>query len=107
MFLSSASLPQGKSVTLNLTDPESFKKTPVTIKEGVEYRCVLPFDTQRSDWAVLTRSITSVGITFKVNGEIINGLRYIQIVKRAGVKGTSHFTHCTRITLAESNFTWY
>ncbi|BEJ14056.1 hypothetical protein CspHIS471_0312300 [Cutaneotrichosporon sp. HIS471] len=40
------------------------KKEPVTIKEGVEY---------------------SVGITFVVENEIVSGLRFLQVVKRAGV----------------------
>lgn len=30
----------------------------------------------------------SVRITFKVNHSIISGVRYIQVVKRAGIKGT-------------------
>ena len=28
-----------------------------------------------------------VGITFKVSGVVISGLRYIHIVKRAGIRG--------------------
>lgn len=38
----------------------------MTIKEGVEY---------------------SVGITFVVENEIASGLRFLQVVKRAGVTG--------------------
>ncbi|OBZ76775.1 4-hydroxybenzoate polyprenyltransferase, mitochondrial [Grifola frondosa] len=66
--LASSSLPPGKQLKMNLQDPtalESIKKNPVTIKEGVEY---------------------NVRITFKVNHSIISGVRYIQVVKRAGVK---------------------
>ena len=33
-------------------------------------------------------SDVSVRITFKVNHSIISGVRYIQVVKRAGLKGT-------------------
>lgn len=40
--------------------------TTVTIKEGVEY---------------------SVGIKFRVKSEIVSGLKYLQVVKRAGVTG--------------------
>ncbi|RXW24633.1 hypothetical protein EST38_g1214 [Candolleomyces aberdarensis] len=66
--LASLTLPAGKSVVINLADSArlaSLKKNPLTIKEGVEY---------------------NVRITFKVNHSIISGVRYIQVVKRAGVK---------------------
>ncbi|TFK55825.1 E set domain-containing protein [Heliocybe sulcata] len=66
--LVSPSMPPGKRLHLNLQDPaqvQEFKKNPVTIKEGVEY---------------------NVRITFKVNHSIISGVRYLQVVKRAGVK---------------------
>ncbi|KAH8830713.1 immunoglobulin E-set [Flagelloscypha sp. PMI_526] len=69
MELHSPTLPPGKKIELDLTDParvkESTKKHPVVIKEGVEY---------------------NVSIVFKVNHSIISGVRYIQVVKRAGVK---------------------
>ncbi|EJD53994.1 E set domain-containing protein [Auricularia subglabra TFB-10046 SS5] len=68
LFLTSPTLPAGKTVSLDLTDKaglDTLKKTPLNIKEGVEY---------------------NVGITFKVNHSIISGVRYIQVVKRAGVK---------------------
>ncbi|KAH8920580.1 E set domain-containing protein [Atractiella rhizophila] len=52
-------------IRLDLKNVADFKKNPVTIKEGVEY---------------------SVQIIFKVNHAIVSGLRYIQVVKRAGVK---------------------
>ncbi|KAI0720266.1 rho GDP-dissociation inhibitor [Cerioporus squamosus] len=66
--LASPTLPAGKHLVMNLQDPAelaSFKKNPVTIKEGVEY---------------------NVRITFKVNHSIISGVRYMQVVKRSGVK---------------------
>ncbi|TEB35592.1 rho GDP-dissociation inhibitor [Coprinellus micaceus] len=66
--LGSATLPAGKAIVFELSNPAKIaelKKTPITIKEGVEY---------------------NVRITFKVNHSIISGVRYIQIVKRAGVK---------------------
>ncbi len=53
---------------MDLTSPENlqkFRKEPVTIKEGIEY---------------------SVEIAFKVEGGLISGIKYLQIVKRAGVK---------------------
>jgi len=64
--LTSATLPPGKKLVLDLTSHQNQnKKDPFTIKEGVEY---------------------NVRITFKVNHSIISGVRYIQVVKRAGVK---------------------
>ncbi|KIP12638.1 hypothetical protein PHLGIDRAFT_27081 [Phlebiopsis gigantea 11061_1 CR5-6] len=66
--LASPSMPQGKTLVMNLQDKaqiDSLKKNPVTIKEGVEY---------------------NVRINFKVNHSIISGVRYMQVVKRAGVK---------------------
>jgi len=68
MFLTSPTLPEGKTISLDLQDPsllETYKKTPITIKEGVTY---------------------NVGVTFKVNHGIISGVRYIHVVKRTGVK---------------------
>ncbi|KAF9534148.1 immunoglobulin E-set [Crepidotus variabilis] len=66
--LGSPTLPAGKTITFNINDQAALaeiKKNPIVIKEGVEY---------------------NVRITFKVNHSIISGVRYIQIVKRAGVK---------------------
>ncbi|KIK55593.1 hypothetical protein GYMLUDRAFT_47808 [Collybiopsis luxurians FD-317 M1] len=67
--LDSKTLPSGKKISLDLSDPAKIaaetKKNPVTIKEGVEY---------------------NVRIKFRVNHSIISGVRYIQVVKRAGVK---------------------
>jgi len=67
LFLSSPSL-NGRTIELDLTNTtaiEALKKNPVNIKEGVEY---------------------NVGIRFKVNHSIISGMRYMQVVKRAGLK---------------------
>ncbi|KJA30076.1 hypothetical protein HYPSUDRAFT_126072, partial [Hypholoma sublateritium FD-334 SS-4] len=66
--LASPTLPPGKEIIFNLNDPERLadtKKNPIIIKEGIEY---------------------NVRITFKVNHSIISGVRYSQLVKRAGVK---------------------
>ncbi|KAF9075999.1 rho GDP-dissociation inhibitor [Rhodocollybia butyracea] len=71
--LVSDTLPAGKSIVLDLkeTSAAATTKKPVaikdsvTIKEGIEY---------------------NVRIKFKVNHSIISGVRYIQVVKRAGVK---------------------
>ncbi|KZT37639.1 E set domain-containing protein, partial [Sistotremastrum suecicum HHB10207 ss-3] len=68
LFLVSPSLPAGKKISININDEAALsdlKKNPIHIKEGVEY---------------------NVGITFKVNHSIISGVRYIHVVKRAGVK---------------------
>ncbi|TFK29343.1 rho GDP-dissociation inhibitor [Coprinopsis marcescibilis] len=66
--LASQTLPPGKKLAFNLADAAALaalKKNPVIIKEGIEY---------------------NVRITFKVNHSIISGVRYIQIVKRSGMK---------------------
>ncbi|KAJ3808791.1 immunoglobulin E-set [Lentinula lateritia] len=67
--LVSSTLPAGKAISLDLSEPTKIaaetKKNPVVIKEGVEY---------------------NVRIRFRVNHSIISGVRYIQVVKRAGVK---------------------
>ncbi|KAJ3992269.1 immunoglobulin E-set [Lentinula boryana] len=67
--LVSSTLPAGKTISIDLSDPAKVaaetKKNPVVIKEGIEY---------------------NVRIKFRVNHSIISGVRYIQVVKRAGVK---------------------
>lgn len=66
--LGSPTLPPGKTIVFELSDPAKIaelKKTPITIKEGVEY---------------------NVRISFKVNHSIISGVRYLQVVKRSGIK---------------------
>ncbi|KAI0660843.1 rho GDP-dissociation inhibitor [Cubamyces menziesii] len=66
--LASPTLPAGKHLVMNLQDHAqiaSLKKNPITIKEGVEF---------------------NVRINFKVNHGIISGVRYIQVVKRSGIK---------------------
>ncbi|KAH9850730.1 rho GDP-dissociation inhibitor [Lenzites betulinus] len=65
--LASATLPAGKHLVMNLQDANEIaglKKHPITLKEGIEF---------------------NVRIKFKVNHSIISGVRYIQVVKRAGV----------------------
>ncbi|OSD04388.1 rho GDP-dissociation inhibitor [Trametes coccinea BRFM310] len=65
--LVSPTLPPGRHLVMNLQDRaglENLKKHPITIKEGVEY---------------------NVRMTFRVNHSIISGVRYIQVVKRAGI----------------------
>ncbi|KAK5621692.1 hypothetical protein CRENBAI_020117 [Crenichthys baileyi] len=51
-------------------DLENFKKNPFTLKEGVEYR---------------------IKINFKVNKDIVSGLKYMQQTFRKGVKGKDGF----------------
>ncbi|KAG8709169.1 hypothetical protein FRC08_018496 [Ceratobasidium sp. 394] len=68
LFLTSPTLPPGKTISLDLTNTafeETYKKNPITIKEGVEY---------------------NVGIKFRITGTVVSGLRYIHVVKRAGIK---------------------
>ncbi|KAJ8264141.1 hypothetical protein GJAV_G00145650 [Gymnothorax javanicus] len=53
-------------LVLDLTgDLPSLKKTPVVLKEGVEYK---------------------IKISFKVNKEIVSGLKYVQHTSRKGIK---------------------
>ncbi|KAG0228722.1 hypothetical protein BGW42_002014 [Actinomortierella wolfii] len=53
-------------VVLDLTQPdEELRKHPFTIKEGVEYR---------------------MKVTFRVNNSIVSGLKYLQVVKRKGIR---------------------
>ncbi|KAK0190860.1 immunoglobulin E-set [Armillaria mellea] len=66
--LHSSTLPPGKTLIFHLADKAKLadlKKNPITIKEDIEY---------------------NVRISFKVNHSIISGVRYIQVVKRAGIK---------------------
>lgn len=68
LALESASAPNGK-VQLDLSNLtqaqlDEVKKSPLTIKEGVEY---------------------NVAISFSVGQEVLSGLKYIHVVKRAGV----------------------
>ncbi|KAF5321379.1 hypothetical protein D9619_000761 [Psilocybe cf. subviscida] len=65
--LDSPTLPAGRKIVFDLKDVAKLadtKKNPIIIKEGIEY---------------------NVRITFKVNHSIISGVRYIQVVKRAGI----------------------
>lgn len=55
-------------VVINLDSPgalESLSGKPFTIKEGAEYR---------------------MRVRFRVQHEVISGLRYLQLVKRKGIK---------------------
>ncbi|KAI9000873.1 rho GDP-dissociation inhibitor [Trametes punicea] len=66
--LVSPSLPPGRRLVMDLQDQAqlaSLKNNPITIKEGVEY---------------------NVRINFRVNHSIISGVRYIQVVKRSGIR---------------------
>ncbi|KAF8351271.1 immunoglobulin E-set [Amanita rubescens] len=63
--LMSPTLPPGKTITLDAKSVVETKKNPIHIKEGVEY---------------------NVRIGFKANHSIVTGLRYIQLVKRSGIK---------------------
>eukprot|EP00920_Eleutheroschizon_duboscqi_P022736 GHVT01055422.1.p1 GENE.GHVT01055422.1~~GHVT01055422.1.p1 ORF type:complete len:207 (-),score=15.21 GHVT01055422.1:264-884(-) len=82
-------------IVMDLTNPETLqrhKKEPITIKEGIEY---------------------SVEIAFKVEGGVVSGVKYLQIVKRAGLKvdklesmigsyGPSNDLHVKRFVSEES-----
>lgn len=67
LSLHSDSLPSGP-ITLDLSNPSAVSeatKKPITIKEGAEY---------------------SVELKFKVEGGVVSGLQYLQVVKRSGIK---------------------
>ncbi|KAG8691666.1 hypothetical protein FRC11_013277 [Ceratobasidium sp. 423] len=67
LFLTSPTLPAGKTITLDLTDPQALakvKKEPIVIKQGVEY---------------------SVGVRFIIENDVISGLRYLHAVKCLGI----------------------
>ncbi|KAK4047262.1 rho GDP dissociation inhibitor [Microbotryomycetes sp. JL201] len=54
-------------IVLDLTDPtklQNLKKEPIVIKEGAEY---------------------AVELKFQVQGDVVTGLKYIQVVRRAGI----------------------
>lgn len=59
-------------MTINLQQSKEqlaqIKQNPLSVKEGVEY---------------------SVKIRFSVGSDILSGLKYVQVVKRAGIKGAS------------------
>jgi len=66
--LSLLSETRSEPLTFDLTDEKilgSLKSTPITIKEGVEY---------------------SVAISFEIKHTIVTGLKYLQVIKRAGLK---------------------
>jgi len=63
--LTSPTLPPGKKLLFDLASGNKDIKNIFTIKEGVDY---------------------SVRITFKVNHSIISGVRYVQVVRRSGIK---------------------
>ncbi|KAF9038931.1 E set domain-containing protein [Hymenopellis radicata] len=64
--LVSPTLPAGRKIVFDLKDIAKLtKKNPIVIKEGVQY---------------------NVRITFKVNHSTTSGVRYSQVVTRAGVK---------------------
>ena len=57
--LSSATMPAGKSLIMNVQDKaylDTLKGNPVTIKEGIEYKCVLLFLTCRFANAICFRT---------------------------------------------------
>ncbi|KAI5450490.1 rho GDP dissociation inhibitor [Naganishia albida] len=66
LFLEAATL--NKTVSLDLTLGKEglakYKKEPITIKEGAEF---------------------SVGIKFRVENQIVSGMKYLQVVKRTGM----------------------
>jgi hypothetical protein len=67
LSLISPTAPAGAVVLLmENVDAEALKKNTLTIKEGVEYH---------------------VAIKFSVGAEVLSGLKYLHVVKRAGVTG--------------------
>ncbi|KAJ9118559.1 hypothetical protein QFC22_003779 [Naganishia vaughanmartiniae] len=66
LFLESPTLqtPINLDLTLGPEGLKKHKKDPITIKEGADF---------------------SVGIKFRVENQIVSGMKYIQVVKRAGM----------------------
>ncbi|KAJ9110928.1 hypothetical protein QFC19_001437 [Naganishia cerealis] len=66
LFLESPSLttPIDLDLTLGPEGLKKHKKDPITIKEGADF---------------------SVGIKFRVENQIVSGMKYLQVVKRAGM----------------------
>ncbi len=65
--LSLVSASRTEPIVFDLSQPDSLaalKKNPVTIKEGAEY---------------------AVELKFSINHDVVTGLRYIQVVRRAGI----------------------
>ncbi|KAI0254926.1 rho GDP-dissociation inhibitor [Lactifluus subvellereus] len=66
--LTSPTLPEGRSIKLDLTSEsqrEHYKNNPIQVKEGAPYKAI---------------------IAYKVNHSIVTGVRYIQVIKRSVVK---------------------
>jgi len=66
--LTSPSLPNGKSIKIDLTSPEKrkyYENNPIQVKEGAPYKAI---------------------ISYRVNHSIVTGVRYIQVIKRALIK---------------------
>ena len=60
----------------------------MTIKEGIEYSVGITFACVSVQ---IARDTRRRWLTFgRVENEIISGLRYIQVVKRSGIKGAQH-----------------
>ncbi|KAF8484544.1 rho GDP-dissociation inhibitor [Russula ochroleuca] len=66
--LTSPTLPEGKSLEIDLSSKEKreyFEKNAIQVKEGASYKAI---------------------ITYKVNHSIVTGARYIQVIKRGPFK---------------------
>lgn len=107
--LASSTLPDGKRISFRLDDPAALaetKKHPIVIKEGVEYKYVYrhydhrpgggptfdqlapqcPYHLQSQPLDHLCTSSFS-RLAVKGSHFSFQGVRYLQVVKRAGVKG--------------------
>lgn len=75
----SLEVPGRPTITLELDTADKVAKAKgqtFTIKEGVDYR---------------------ITVTFRVQHEIVTGLKYLQVVKRKGIRGTrGRFRLCFR-----------
>ena len=106
--LASPTLPPGKHLIMNLQDQAhvaTLKKNPVTIKEGIEYKCVCllfrSVDRGLKAESYLVSVLTSRSTTRSSRyvyyefpsfrpphaNVCFQGVRYIQVVKRSGVRG--------------------
>jgi Rho GDP-dissociation inhibitor len=75
-------------ISIELADPaalEKVKQETIVIKEGVEYRQASPLVVRT--FAPLANATYSVGIKFRIQNDLVSGLRYLHVVKRKGIKG--------------------
>ena len=72
--------------TMSLGDLTKFEKSPIIIKEGVQYR---------------------IKIVFRVQREIVSGLRYFQATYRKGIRSKQYSAVTMVMSLGYSEVIWH